>query len=86
MESIASEHGHEIIRTFLNRIVEPLPVVRPETSFEEIRARAEFSNTSSKRTSGPRRRGSVLGDNFWLARDPTTIRGKHESAVCSSSK
>ena len=45
MESIASEHGHEIIRTFLNRIVEPLPVIRPETSFEEIRARAEFSST-----------------------------------------
>jgi hypothetical protein len=52
MESIPSEHGHELIRTFLNRIVEPLPVIRPETSFEEIRARAKFSATSSNETSG----------------------------------
>jgi hypothetical protein len=50
MESIASKHGHEIIRTFLNWIVEPLPVIRPETGFEEIGAQAALRNVTFPRT------------------------------------
>jgi hypothetical protein len=50
MESIASEHGHEIIRTFLNWIVEPLPVIRSETAFEEIGAQAALRNVTFPRS------------------------------------
>jgi hypothetical protein len=70
MESIASEHGHEIIRTFLNWIVEPLPVIRPETAFEEIGAQAALRNVTFPRSRLLARvvgsRQSILAITSWL--------------------